>query len=933
MTLIALIALANVSQSDVVLELFGNDAGVRIVRSDGKLHEEYYLGSRETGSLVAASLSHPAALAKEPASSRGIAQSPFFIVRSEGSDILLRGQNVQRTITVPSDGTVFRVDSRLQLGPTPERISEFMSGYAFLPPGGSRLPAEAFSAFGTAKRAVIPDVMFSAPHAIVSRGAYGMAIVPNLTYLSRYRPMPSALEIDASGGLAAGAAIAVGYAWTNRADDGTYSIDQRPRSVPGELRLSYDLILTPRSVDPVAFVGAFLWRTYGRDRLDLPLPQTVPFQFYSKQAMGFPIFPGETMPNLDSGATNAWWTDEIDGVPMRALVSSTGNATLDVDANFVRVAWGIRWWGTKYRQGSWVEMADEMLNLALSAPIDADQAATAFNMTSKSWRREEWDVDGLAQTGIWLNRIARDFPNAPRIDDIQRRVELIQEGLRSRRATPLSALFMSERLLGIAAGPSVEMARIMTWQLNNAETLESLAEEALRQVVEPSTENFALALALLRSDFGDEELARRILQRALLRQSVWSVPGAESYDPFGALMSSTAIAESRQAVFAPSILYAAAGLGDRVLFERGVAAVRASLGLMYFGTNVLNGFTLPGAFRSARVATTVFPDFSAGVGDWRGSAAGAGQLIACLADVAAEYGALYIHSNGWGVGIDGLAAERNGIVNALTRNPRPYQSSFIVELVDDLMGVRTQIAAPPPSIGIRSIKVAAHEGRPVVTAAPSFVVIGGASDLRGTFTFGDGSKLQAQLLPVGFGAFVDAKLLSHGPVSFEGIFKDTLLAFGPVNLYIDAPSELLAPLPSGWRRTGDLATTAVGGAFLNDQPLLSTADDGFGGQENSLQGTIESRPFLVQSDTVQYDLLGSLNTKLYIEIVDVSTDEPLQLAKKVSDGPEAVTWDMTEFRGRIVVLRLVDLTGEGWIGLQNLRTVASGRAARSNQRG
>ncbi|MCH7903359.1 MAG: hypothetical protein IH944_02200 [Armatimonadetes bacterium] len=927
---IALIALANVSRSDVVLELFGADAGVRIVRTDGKLHEEYYLGSRETGSLIATSLSHPSALAKEPARSRGIAQSLFFIVRSEGNDILLRGQNVQRTISVPSEGTVFRVDSRLQLGPTPKRISEFMSGYAFLPPGGGRLPAEAFTAFGSAKKAVIPDVMFSAPHAILSRGEFGMAVIPDLTYLARYRPMPSALEIDASGGLAAGAVIAVGYAWTNRADDGTYAIDQRPRSVPGELRLSFDLILTPRSVDPVAFVGDFLWETYGRKRLDLPLPQTAPFQFYSKRAMGFPIFPDETMPNLESGATDAWWTAEIDGVQMRALVSSTGNATLSVDANSVRVAWGVRWWGVNLLQGSWVTMADEMVNLALSAPIGADQAATVFNMTSKSWRQEEWDVDGLAQTGIWLNRIAEDFPDAPRIDEIQRRVELIQEGLRSRRATALSALFMSERLIGIGAGPSVEMARIMTWQLNNAETLESLAEEALQQVVEPSTENFALALALLRSDFGDKELARRLLQRALLRQSVWSVPGAESYDPFGAFMSSTAIAESRQAVFAPTILYAAAGLGDRVLFERGVAAVRANLGLMYFGTNMLNGFTLPGQYRGGRVVSSVFPDFSAGIGDWRGPSTGAGQLIACLADVAAEYGAFYIHSSGWGVGIDGLAAERNGIVSALTRNPRSYQASFIVELVDDLMGVRTPIVTPPPSIGIRSIKVAAHEGQPVVIATPTFVAVGGASDLRGTFTFGDGSVLAAQLLPIGFGAFVDAKLLSSGPVLFEGSYKDTQLAYGPVNVYIDAPSELLAPPPSGWRRTGDLATTTVGGAFLNDQPLLSTADDGFGGQADSLQGTIESRPFLVQADAVQYDLLGSLNTKLYVEIVDVSTDEPLLLAKKVSNSPEAVTWDMTEYRGRIVVFRLVDLTSEGWIGLQNLRTVESSRVARSN---
>ena len=408
------------------------------------------------------------------------------------------------------------------------------------------------------------------------------------------------------------------------------------------------------------------------------------------------------------------------------------------------------------------------------------------------------------------------------------------------------------------------------------------------------------------------------------------MPGAESYDPFGAFMSSGAIAESRQAVFAPTILYAAAETGDRALFERGVAAVRANLGLIYFGTNVLNGVTLPGAYRGGRTVSSVFPGFSTGIGDWRGSSAGAGQLIACLAEVAAEYGAFYIDSSGWGVGIDGLAAEGSGIVSALTRNPRSYQAPFIVELVDELMGVRKPIVTPPPSVGIRAVQLTEHDGQPVVIALPTFVLVGGASDLRGTFKFGDGSELQAQLLPVGFGAPVDAKLLSYGPVSFEGSYKSTALTFGPVNVYIDAPSKLLAPPPSGWRRTGDLSTTAVGGAFLNDQPLLSTADDGFGGQENSLQGTIESRPFLVQADTLQYDLLGSLNIELYIEIVDVSTDEPLHLAKKVTNSPEAVTWDMTEYKGRTVVLRLVDLTSEGWIGLQNLRTVASSRAARSN---
>jgi hypothetical protein len=82
-------------------------------------------------------------------------------------------------------------------------------------------------------------------------------------------------------------------------------------------------------------------------------------------------------------------------------------------------------------------------------------------------------------------------------------------------------------------------------------------------------------------------LSRRCLGELSLHQAVWSPPWlpAPAYGGFGVMNGDSEWNDARQSLFAPLYFELARETGDRELFERGVAAMRASFSMMYAPEN------------------------------------------------------------------------------------------------------------------------------------------------------------------------------------------------------------------------------------------------------------------------------------------------------------------------------------------------------------
>lgn len=877
--------------------------------------------------VVAVSTSHPAVKVARPyfTSMNGlgltnvVADAGRVVMQGNSMRVVMQGELFDCEIQVPEIGTVFTIHVRGLPGAGEAALKDAVAGFALAPGLVPTVATDSYAPAGGPTE-MITTGRLANPVVYASGGGYGVALMPDVADLWRNRPMPPVLHLGAD---ARGTSVlAYGFAPYDRGKNWEPMRAQKGLAATGEFSWSFDLLIA-RSEDIAGKAASHLWSRYGQQRTLKPFPQTVPFRYYTKPTYGLAAFTFDTQ--MPEGAKDLWWTSTVDGRSLRAPSSIDGQARLDVYANLARFAWGLKWWGERLLQTSWSRNADETMNLVLAAPSSSDGTAVAFDLADESWTIGPADLDGAAQTARWMLRYAEAFYEYDAREELVAAIKETAELVITEPATGLRALFLHELETGGALTGDALQRPIGQYLENSLTDLRALARLEGRLGARPSAELTATARVLVESgDPRSVEAGRRLLDKMLLSQAVW-LPTTISGTPiFGAMVDETLV-HQRQSVYTGDLLRAAAALGDEEMFHRAVSALRAPLALFNHSTHGISGIHYPEMLPSFRMASWFGRAGQAQYGPWLGVAEGSGQTLTSLAEARMEFGSYFTHKDGWTVGIDGILVDsKGGPYSAFSANPLAFDGAFHFEHVNANAVTRTSGVNPDKYPAMRSLSMTVFDGAPHVMALPGFTVTQESLELSGRFLFSDGTEVEASFLPTGFGAKALPEQLAAGPVSFEGVWDGRRLFLAKTDLLVGPPAPD-AVWPRGWRRMGRLSDVVRTSATVEGKPVLSTADNGLGASDESLTGVVESQKFLVAGTLLRFTMYGSVDEQVYIELADPVSGLPYWSARKVSEDPADVTWELYELVGHEVVFRLVDESGTSSIAVSDLRIENAGQ--------
>lgn len=436
---------AMVAAAGPVAEVSNGGVRVRAIRSGGEVVEE--LAARDRSGAwrtVLVSPTHP--------SIRGMtAPSPSLLRGTEGSlfdaapsfhfgTAIVSG----RTLTLTASSGAWRVVKRIELPATGKtlqvtltadtpspypQIRYFLDSYAFAP----GTPDETWApALRPGSENVIGDHFFRAPAAVARKGNLAATLMPDLDTLAENRPIPTILDLDVASGVVKVPLLSYGFCDHRLSAHVRFSTDaSMVRPVPWHLALRHEIRLDAdaKPASPLADASRTLWDRYGHRYFERVLPQTMPFADYAR--LCYPAAFSEKM-------TGGWFERTIDGQVCGGLPSGWGLdqgwVSWQCWFNQLRSAWGLRWWGKRLGERDWVERADKMLNLALAAPMNHGAVPSTYLSRTNEWRgsliqptREcYYDVPSIAWKGIWLLRWLQ-FDDCPRRAEVRRQVDEMQK--------------------------------------------------------------------------------------------------------------------------------------------------------------------------------------------------------------------------------------------------------------------------------------------------------------------------------------------------------------------------------------------------------------------------------------------------------------------------------------------------------------------------
>jgi hypothetical protein len=184
-----------------------------------------------------------------------------------------QGHAVVMRITVELGSNVIHVSSE-DTAPSSNPVLEYlMSAYAFVPAGrtfGSGEEPEFTWApnLRPSDDAVIGDIAFFSPAAIVQHGRYAAALMPDLDELRRNRSMPAALDLDLTNGLLFAPLLSYGFCDYEPAAGGRYfrhDITMSRRLDNNRLCYGFHLMVDADCKHNSAYkqVARFLWSKHG----------------------------------------------------------------------------------------------------------------------------------------------------------------------------------------------------------------------------------------------------------------------------------------------------------------------------------------------------------------------------------------------------------------------------------------------------------------------------------------------------------------------------------------------------------------------------------------------------------------------------------------------------------------------------------------------
>ncbi len=779
---------------------------------------------------------------------------PWKDVQVSGRSLILYSDDLVGQISLPATGNVASV-TMTSLANSPAGAPSL--GFVFSPSGRPSLATETVFPVPSGRLATTEHL--SSPLALVSGGGVALALMPNVKHLEANSAIPPVLALGVTKVPQEASLLAYGLMPFSRDANSTLQLEASKIETAGH-SWKFDLLVTFEENAKREALD-YLWKRDGEQRVIKPLPQTVPFRYYTRPAYDIPA--------------DQWWTGEIDGMKVRAPKSKSPTSAADL----ARFAWGLRWWGDYLQQGAWTNNANEVMNLVATAT----QGRTSFDTSNGTW---VGGVAGEVGAAIWANRYITVFETATESEYVDF-VSATATRVLNRPSTIEAHVFLRELA---ASNPSAE---VMLPDVNIADA-KTLMDRAL--------------LANEFARLAPRALGGRLLEDVFLRQAIWQPPTVAGTEVFGAIRDEHQLTID-QALWAPVLLEAAVRVGDAALAKRAVAALRAPLALFNHQTYGASGIWLPRSLGLHRAAAW----FDAGTfGPEAPIAEGSGRILASLAWVTHKFGSVYTSEEGWTIGIDAIEVDENGgFCSAFSHNPLAFQSVFPFLHVDDSKNARTELTDPVPATALRDVRLALDEGGPYVVALTGYVVVGNQAP-TGLFDFG-GEKVAAAVFARGIGARPPIGW-SGGPVTFNGSTSGRHLAFATQYLNI-GPPPVTEAWPRGWRRLLGLRDIA-----WRRSERLSTADDGKGGKSDVLQGQIESQSFLNPGLALRMRVRAS-NSNVRVEVIDVSMGVPIAA---VSSPPnEQVTVDLRELRGATLRLRLVDESTSGSIEVWDIETLGA----------
>ena len=340
-------------------------------------------------------------------------------------------------------------------------------------------------------------------------------------------------------------------------------------------------------------------------------------------------------------------------------------------------------------------------------------------------------------------------------------------------------------------------------------------------------------------------------------QNAWPVAWrrkANTFGGFGVQNTDGEYNDARQSQFGCTLCDYGALLGRRDLFERGVAAIRASLALVNLPANVGND-----VYPYPNYAPGLSPENTGHGGgdsvetrtgfDW-----GEGSGLAGAAYVMRRYGGVYADMRGgWAVGIDGVTADLKGgdlrVTNTLAGLKSPFDGDLRVTptLAHARLGAPT-VNGVPWETGTAIAPPPAERTEPVPLLNPSW-------------DFADGN-LQGWQVIGGFRA---------------------------------VPSKPVR-VPFHGRRW-----------------MIATAEDGDRGYNDSWTGEVYSPVFTTDATTISLLVSGGEKPGARVELMDAMTHKPLFTERgRNREELEERAWGVTELRGKPLYIRVTDHETDGW---------------------
>lgn len=432
---------------------------------------------------------------------------------------------------------------------------------------------------------------------------------------------------------------------------------------------------------------------------------------------------------------------------------------------------------------------------------------------------------------------------------------------------------------------------------------------------------------------GYRRAALKALEMMALYQNAWDISYrivAYDFGGFGVQNSDGEYNDARQAQFGCTLADFGAELGRQDLFERGVAATRASLTLInsplhakydiYPNPNYPLGLEPENDGHGGSDQQNGRSGF-----DW-----GEGSGLASMAWLLDKYGSGYVHddpTNGWEVGIDGINLSPLGDASSLM--PETLRD-MEVEIVDSEGRRQKQVAPPHPRVETFGFGI--RDGRIGV----AFTLAGdGADAFKGELVRDDGRRLEVEARPLaeqsglirrgGYFAETPPDWSGHR-IWVKGKPGPWYLNDGPYIAWID-PSWDFENL-DGWTVQGNFAELPTWSTRMNfglrpGEGFIGTCEDGAGGFDDRFTGTLTSPSFVVSKPTIRLLVGGGSLPGVSVELLDPSGKPIYTERGHDRERMDERTWDVSRYIGKTLQIRITDKETGGW-GHINVGRIRSG---------